>query len=316
MSYLTDLKNIIYGAAIINKCLFEDDNNNNNSNRNKIFGAAAVGGGLGAFAASKPGQQFIQNFKNSFNNNNQQQPQNAQPQNTQQAAQPQNTQPQNTQQTTTTVTDRGYVQNKPVGMHASGEALAKQGSLGPSYSSNLKPNTDVEIPFPTSNPQTAVETGAKAGKIVLPQMTNRNAETLRDLTREMGGSDAPDPFDNTYRSKVMGEVIGKKVREQVDNMPYFPTHPNYSGIKGNGDFGDPDRSSGYQRPIVQHKDPKDMTPWERSKYNWRTNYGRDLPTKQATLTQKPVGGMSARSQSLAQEPTSTGTTDTSTFDGG
>ena len=165
MSYLTDLKNIIYGAAIINKCLFEDDNNNNNSNRNKIFGAAAVGGGLGAFAASKPGQQFIQNFKNSFNNNNQQQPQ--------------NTQPQNTQQTTTTVTDRGYVQNKPVGMHASGEALAKQGSLGPSYSSNLKPNTDVEIPFPTSNPQTAVETGAKAGKIVLPQMTNRNAETLR-----------------------------------------------------------------------------------------------------------------------------------------
>lgn len=252
MSYLTDLKNIIYGAAIINKCLFEDNNNNNNnSNRNKIFGAVAVGGGLGAFAASKPGQQFIQNFKNSFNNNNQQQPQNAQPQNTQ---------------------------------------------------------------------QTAVETGAKAGKIVLPQMTNRNAETLRDLTREMGGSDAPDPFDNTYRSKVMGEVIGKKVREQVDNkvdnIPYFPTHPNYSGIKGNGDFGDPDRSSGYQRPIVQHKDSKDMTPWERSKYNWRTNYGRDLPTKQATLTQKPVGGMSARSQSFAQEPTSTGTTDTSTLDGG
>ena len=49
--YLTELKNIIYGAAIVNRCLFEDIINTNDQNKQRAkIGAAIAGGALGAAA--------------------------------------------------------------------------------------------------------------------------------------------------------------------------------------------------------------------------------------------------------------------------
>lgn len=67
--YLTELKNIIYGAAIVNRCLFEDIINTNDQNKQRAkIGAAIAGGALGAYALSDRGQTMIKGALNSMAN--------------------------------------------------------------------------------------------------------------------------------------------------------------------------------------------------------------------------------------------------------
>lgn len=67
--YLTELKNIIYGAAIVNRCLFEDIINTNDQNKQRAkIGAAIAGGALGAYALSDRGQTMIKGALNGMAN--------------------------------------------------------------------------------------------------------------------------------------------------------------------------------------------------------------------------------------------------------